>query len=450
MHPHFKKNIVLLWVTFACAYSLNAQTWEKIEMNFPPSDTLMEISRIAFATKEIGWIITTGQIDVHNPQSNYLIKIFKTVDGGHNWALQKSIDSSFGASSICTTDSLHCWAFGDDLLFTSDGGATWNAFRFPNNDVYTTYFFNNKEGIGISYTRPWFTIDGGMSWTPGDSSIIQLRTINDVVFADRNRGWFVSDFSPVATDGGAIANTVDGGKTWTFQDSQTAIMFGVDFADSLTGFAVGTNVSFGTGFIYSTKDGGKHWTHIQDYNSGLMLDVGFYNSKIGWISGIHGRIWKTTDGGTNWVLQNVNINTTLGKVIVLKEEKTAYIWAGGFYDGYLGDNSRSILFYADLSNLTDIKDENLQLPEQYSLMQNYPNPFNPTTTIHYWLPQSGKVTLKLFDILGNEVKTLVNEQKEMGNYSVQFSSGDGLASGMYVYRLRVNDYVSSKKMLLIK
>ncbi len=450
MQKHFKKNIVLLWVTFVCVYALNAQTWEKIEMNFPPSDTLLQISRIAFATKNVGWIITTGQSDVHDPLSNYLIKIFKTVDGGHNWTLQKSIDSTFGASSIFTTDSLHCWAFGDDLLFTSDGGVTWNAYRFPKNDVYTTYFFNNNEGIGLSYTRPWFTTDGGLSWSAGDSSLIMLRAQNDFIFTDRNRGWFVSDSSPLIRERGSIAGTIDGGKTWTYQDSAAAIMFGGDFVDTLNGFAVGTDNGFGTGYIYHTTDGGNHWVYTKDFDSGVMFDVGFYNSKIGWITGRWGRIWGTTDAGTNWILQNVNVNTTLGKVIVLKKEKTVYIWGGGIYDRWVGEWTRPKLFYADLSSITDIKKEEQNNPEEYSLTQNYPNPFNPTTTIHYQLLQSGKVTLKLFDILGNEVKTLVNEQKEKGNYSVQFSGGDGLASGMYVYRLRVNDYVSAKKMLLIK
>jgi len=449
MKKLLRRNPILFWVIFAYAYSLNAQTWEKIEMNFPPSDTLMEISRIAFATKKIGWIITTGQIDVHNPQSNYVIKIFKTVDGGHNWVLQKNIDSSFGASSIFTTDSLHCWAFGDDLLFTSDGGVTWNAYRFPKNDVYTMHFFNNKEGIGLSYTRPWFTTDGGVSWTPGDSSLVQLRTINDVVFADRNRGWFVSDFSPVATDGGAIANTVNGGKTWVFQDSNTAIMYGVDFVDTLTGYAVGTNGSWGTGFIYTTKDGGEHWTHSQDFTSGLMFDVSFYNSKIGWISGIHGRIWKTTDSGTNWILQNVNTNTTLGKLFVLKKEKTAYIWAGGFYDGYLGDNSRSILFYGDLSNLTDIKDENPQLLEQYSLMQNYPNPFNPVTEIRYQIPENTSVILAIYDLLGRELKILINEKMNAGVHNVNWNATP-YPSGVYIVKLTAGNFVASKKLILLK
>lgn len=88
-------------------------------------------------------------------------------------------------------------------------------------------------------------------------------------------------------------------------------------------------------------------------------------------------------------------------------------------------------------------------PITYSLSQNYPNPFNPATTITYQLPKSGSVTLKVFDILGNEVKTLVNEQKETGKYTVQFDASL-LASGMYVYQLRVNDYTSNKKMLLLK
>ena len=88
------------------------------------------------------------------------------------------------------------------------------------------------------------------------------------------------------------------------------------------------------------------------------------------------------------------------------------------------------------------------LAENYEI-NNYPNPFNPVTTITYQLPKSGSVTLKVFDILGNEVRTLVNEQKEKGKYTVQFDASS-LASGMYVYQLRVNDFISTKKMMLLK
>lgn len=87
--------------------------------------------------------------------------------------------------------------------------------------------------------------------------------------------------------------------------------------------------------------------------------------------------------------------------------------------------------------------------KSYILAQNFPNPFNPATTINYQLPKTGFVTLKIYDILGKEVATLVNEQKTRGRYSVNFDASH-LASGVYIYQLRVNDYVSSKKMLLLK
>jgi len=88
-------------------------------------------------------------------------------------------------------------------------------------------------------------------------------------------------------------------------------------------------------------------------------------------------------------------------------------------------------------------------PKEFKLEQNYPNPFNPSTTIQYQLPQDARVTLKVYDILGSEVATLVNEEHEAGYKEVQFN-GSNLASGMYVYRLQAGDYVSTKKMMLLK
>jgi len=85
----------------------------------------------------------------------------------------------------------------------------------------------------------------------------------------------------------------------------------------------------------------------------------------------------------------------------------------------------------------------------FALSQNFPNPFNPTTTISYQLPKAGHVTLKIYDVLGNEVKTLVNEMKEMGKYTATFDAST-LASGMYVYQIKANYFMATKKMLLLK
>ncbi|MCL5030909.1 MAG: T9SS type A sorting domain-containing protein [Bacteroidetes bacterium] len=91
------------------------------------------------------------------------------------------------------------------------------------------------------------------------------------------------------------------------------------------------------------------------------------------------------------------------------------------------------------------------VPAKYTLYQNYPNPFNPTTTIKYDLPKQSKVELKIYNMLGEEVVTLVNKEQQAGRYSVQFDvSSKQLASGVYIYRLQAGNYSSVKKLVLLK
>ncbi len=96
-----------------------------------------------------------------------------------------------------------------------------------------------------------------------------------------------------------------------------------------------------------------------------------------------------------------------------------------------------------------VVDDLLIIPEVYSLAQNYPNPFNPATKIRYSIPQSSQVQIKVFDMLGNEIETLVNEEKPVGSYEVGFDA-TGLPSGTYFYRLQAGNFVETKKMTLIK
>jgi hypothetical protein len=89
------------------------------------------------------------------------------------------------------------------------------------------------------------------------------------------------------------------------------------------------------------------------------------------------------------------------------------------------------------------------LPEAFSLSQNYPNPFNPSTNIKYSIKEKSKVELKVFDLLGNEIATLVNEEKAPGNYDVSFDASF-LSSGIYLYTIKVGSFVQTRKMLLMK
>ncbi len=120
-----------------------------------------------------------------------------------------------------------------------------------------------------------------------------------------------------------------------------------------------------------------------------------------------------------------------------------------FYKRALNQAEITATWNLDLGIITGITPIKSQIPENYSLSQNYPNPFNPVTKINFALPKSGLVSLRVYDVLGREIATLVNEVKNAGVYSVDFNASN-LTSGTYFYRLESNGFVGTKKMLMIK
>ena len=99
--------------------------------------------------------------------------------------------------------------------------------------------------------------------------------------------------------------------------------------------------------------------------------------------------------------------------------------------------------------ISNIKTVNNEIPDDYSLSQNYPNPFNPTTSIDFSIPDAGMVTLKVYDMLGKEITTLVDEFKGAGTYTVEFDGTD-ISSGTYFYRMQSDDFIKVKRMMLVK
>jgi hypothetical protein len=127
------------------------------------------------------------------------------------------------------------------------------------------------------------------------------------------------------------------------------------------------------------------------------------------------------------------------------------IWRLKINDDAGGDTGRVYFWGVQINNQTLVGVEEVAglQPEQFTLEQNYPNPFNPTTTIQFSLPIKSTVSVKVFDILGREVRTLVNDVKSPGTYKVLFD-GTGLASGTYFYRMEAGNYIDTKKLLLLK
>jgi len=173
------------------------------------------------------------------------------------------------------------------------------------------------------------------------------------------------------------------------------------------------------------------------------FDIGFLDQKNGWISSSK-QILRTINGGGTWELQFESTNSfVFRKLIIIKEDKMAYAL------GVNPEDNTATLLRADLSNISSVEEKKETIPEELNLLQNFPNPFNPTTTIEYRIPKEGHVILKVYDLLGKEITTLVNERKMPGTYMTDFKGGK-LSSGVYIARLTTGKLNKSIKLILMK
>ena len=143
-----------------------------------------------------------------------------------------------------------------------------------------------------------------------------------------------------------------------------------------------------------------------------------------------------SNGGMKQANSAYVIAGTLGQTIIGKCENTIHQSQAGFWQMY----NQDILLNAE--------DENF-LPIEYKLEQNYPNPFNPLTIIRYSIPERTNVLIKVYDILGSEVITLLNQELDAGWYNLEFNAVE-YSSGIYICRMQAGKYISTKKMLMIK
>ncbi len=139
------------------------------------------------------------------------------------------------------------------------------------------------------------------------------------------------------------------------------------------------------------------------------------------------------------------ISTDGNTIYIIAKDGTLYL---GVHDVSLLPGQQKTLIAIKDTGTVSVVEKKIMIKD-YSLSQNYPNPFNPATIISYQIPKEGQVSLKVYDILGNEVATLVNEIKPAGEYQVEFKAGT-LASGIYFYSLQAGSFMETKQMMLVK
>jgi photosystem II stability/assembly factor-like uncharacterized protein len=397
------------------------------------------------------------------------------------WRTIETIISPFVFAMHFDNDNVYIGT-GDSLYISRDKGETWYGTNFLTDSPYTINALTEYEGVlyAGSYVEGVFrSSDNGDTWESFNQGLSGWGLISN--------GFLISgDTLILITDGGgvymrnlnsteswfAVNNNLPDNYAWTVHD----------ICQTSTTLIIGSGAS---GYYYLLLKGTSEWQERRikygDRSYPTPSALISYNDVV--LAGTRLGIFRSTDHGETW--DSVGIRALpLGTVSFARDGNRIYAGltnASDFWVWYtddLGDswnvldhqfaNLNEIYVYDNkiwaatnsglmVSNplpTTNVPGEK-PIPVNFSLEQNYPNPFNPATTISYSLPgeESLQVNLKIYDMIGNEITALVNEEKQPGNYKVNFNAS-GLSSGVYFYTLNIsgkeNNYSSSKKMIVLK
>lgn len=424
---------------------------------------------------QTGWVLQTNPLGANNLLGKVQLvgsteiwisenqgRLLHSTNNGTNWTIvnpfpDDTIKSFIDpANSMWWVNKTHGWhlnylgtsqnnAHGVVINKTTDGGITWQKkvlsttagdvgiyIQFINENIGWVLIFN-LSGISASLLR---TTDGGNNWSPVGT------TGGMFYFVDANNGWIITSSSSMGSAPPYyISHTTDGGANWSVQytDNTKGKLSNLQFTDLNNGWAVGDSAK-----ILKTTNGGNNWIPITNTGNNAKNEAVFFiNANVGWIGSRQfsnqgqAVILHTTDGGGSWSIQNTP-----------SQYKIFSIYFADVNNGWFTADF-GVIGHTANGGATEVEAGNNIIPTRFSLSQNYPNPFNPTTTIDFSIPKACLVTLKIYDMLGREIKTLVDENKVAGSYNVKFDALL-LTSGIYFYQLQADNFIQTKKIVFIK
>ena len=366
--------------------------------------------------------------------------IYHTTDRGLTWPLlPTNITVGLGKVQFINPDT--GWVASSHYIYrTTDGGSSWEEQLYlpQTNDLITDIeFVKGLPGEPVyGYATGglqsfWKTTDGGETWT-SHGGACGNGNFNSCSFIDKNNGWIVG--VPSTQNPESIMRTTDGGQTFEAQTNPTIGPFlrDVCFITDQRGLAVGND-----GQTLYTSDGGANWEERPN-GSKTWQEVFLSQTGKAWAVGFSGAIALSEDWGYTWQTQKSGVYGALNGIHFINDSEG---WIVGDYGTILHTTNGGITF---------VEEKQIdKMPSTYYLSNNFPNPFNPSTKIQYSVPQSARVQIRIFDILGNEIETLINEEKSVGTYELNWNA-IGLPSGVYFYQIKAGKFIQTKKMLLIK
>ena len=370
-------------------------------------------------------------------------KISFTSDRGFSWKdVKGEIENYFPQDLLIIGEDMFVATTRAGVFRSPNFGISWSSVNNGLTSLHASSFASNHDTIYVSTTdsgtfwstdlgSSWFTMNRGLN--RGGLFVDKLLECSGHLFAlSNNLLWEYGD----STSGWIL---IDGGHTFP-----PMLVYTVAGSDSV----LYASTNYGSAF---STDVGKTW--IRD------TSAIFNNLNVQWISVLDKYIFVGTLSNQNGVAcarlstPDLYFTSDLGihwesiydglpftyPVSFAMDSEFIYVGTGG-----AGVWRRPLLeVIAAVEQISGIK------PSQFLLQQNFPNPFNPSTTIQFSIPHESHVTLKIYNLLGQEVQTLVNDNRTAGTYEVQFD-GSKLPSGVYYYRLSGGDYVATKSMLVIK
>lgn len=429
-----KRFITVFIMISLCSSIFSQEYWLRT-----PSPTTKLLMRCCFVDTVFGW--AAGDSGV----------IIATTNGGLNWTVQNSGITNEFIDDIYFLNPRLGWAVSNDYLFngtymlyTTNGGNVWNYYLFPNPDVVigTIYFTDSLKGYASGYSGKIFrTTNGGSSWiechidTAGCPMLAGFPK-NRIKFLNSNTGFCAGGRFDIV---GAMWRTTNAGLNWNTYCLAPEPFYDIYFVSPIKIIGAGGDFEFGASTV-TTYDNSANWLYKTIDLFGYARDIAFRTEKEVWLPLAFAQAWAvSTDTASpfhNW--------------ISIPAPDTAAVYAAVFKSptfGFAFGSYGTILKYN--TNVIGINNGNESNILTYSLQQNFPNPFNPITNITYSIPKQEFVKIFIYDITGREVRYYPQGFKPAGKYNFKFSA-NGLASGVYFYKIQAGSYSQSKKMVIAK